>query len=359
MTMLLFLPAGDRDYRWMRLAADGIAAEGDGLPAIDPDESLVAIAPAEAVALHWASLPDRSSAQATAAARLVIAEASATPLAELHVAIGDEGGANRPIGVVAAGSMREWLAGLAAAGLDPAVMIPAPMLLPRPDEGFVRARPAGVAVVRGIDTGFADEARLTPLITGGVDPVELDRDALTAALIAAATAPPLDLRQGPFARRRRVTLDWALIRRLALLGAAILLVTLAIDLVRIVKYSVGADTIAARADALGATALSRGETVTDVDRQLTERLSTVRGPGAGFTTTAATVYGVVRSVAGTELTGIDFSPNGSLRLSVAAERESLPTDLKRALEAAGFTVTASVFSSANGRVTGEMTVTRR
>ena len=47
-----------------------------------------------------------------------------------------------------------------------------------------------------------------------------------------------------------------------------------------------------------------------------------------------------------------------MRLSVAAERESLPTDFKRALEAAGFTVTASVFSAAGGRVTGEMTVTR-
>ncbi|WP_447415113.1 hypothetical protein, partial [Clostridium perfringens] len=82
----------------------------------------------------------------------------------------------------------------------------------------------------------------------------------------------------------------------------------------------------------GRTGLARGETVTDVDRQLSERLSNVRGPGLGFTTTAAAVYAAIRATPGTELTGLDFQPNGDLRLSVAAARESLPTDLKRALE---------------------------
>ena len=104
--------------------------------------------------------------------------------------------------------------------------------------------------------------------------------------------------------------------------------------------------------------LPRGETVTDVDRQLAERLSAVRGPGLGFSRTVAAVYAAVRATPGTELTSLDFQSNGALRIGVGAARESLPTDLKRALEAAGFTVTAGTFQSANGRVTGEMTVTR-
>ncbi len=358
MTLLLFLPSGRRPYRWMTLADGAVTGEGEGVPEIDVDVPVVAVAPVDAVTLHWAEVPGRSTAQAIAAARLVVAEASATPLGELHVAVGNEGAPNRPIGVAAAGSMREWLASLAAAGIDPVAMIPAPMLLPRPDDGYIRARPGGEGVVRGPAMGFADEARLTELVTGGVEPTELDRDALTAALIADTATPSLDLRQGMFARRRRMTLDWALIQRLAMLTAAILLVTLAIDMVRIAQYNFGADAVAARANALGATGLRRGETVSDVDRQLAERLSDMRGPGAGFTTTAAAVYAVVRTMPGVELTGIDFSPNGSLRLSITAARESLPTDFKRALEAAGFDVTASVFSAANGRVSGEMTVTR-
>ncbi len=357
MTTLLFLPAGETGYRWMRVVDARIAAEGEGLP--DGDDAIVAVAPAEDVALHWAALPSRSPAQSVAAARLLVAEASAAPLVELHVAVGDEGTPERPIGVVGAGLMRDWLATLAAEGIDPVAVVPAPMLLPRPEDGYARAEIAGSSVVRGRSSGFADEAGLTALITGGVAPVTPDSDALTAALVAAATAPPLDLRQGPFARRRRFALDWALIRRLALLALLILAVTLAIALVRIAKYSFGADALNAQADAIARTGLPRGETVTDSARQLDERLSRVRGPGLGFSATTAAVFAAVRATPGSEVTALDFQANGDLRLSVAVEREALATDLKRALEAAGFAVRAGTFQAAAGRVTGELTVSAR
>ncbi|HVF93717.1 MAG TPA: type II secretion system protein GspL [Sphingomonas sp.] len=357
MTTLLFLPTMQRGYRWIDLTEGAMPREGDGIPATAED--IVAIAPAEAVTLHWAALPDRSIAQATAAARILAAEASAAPLAELHIAVGDEGTPERPIGVVGVEQMRAWLGALAAEGIDPVAMVPAPMLLPRPDEGYVRAQMAGEGVVRGPTSGFADEARLTELVTGGKAPTTLDRATMTVALVDGAEAPPLDLRQGIFARRTRRAIDWALIRRLAMLGAGILLLTLAIDLVRIVRYSLDAEAMEARADALGRTGLARGETVTDVDRQLEERLSAVRGPGLGFTTTTAAVYSAVRAVPGVEITALDFQANGELRLTLATAREALVTDVKTALEAAGFDVRAGVFQSGSGRVTGEMTVTWR
>lgn len=356
MTTFLFLPDVERGYRWIAVAEDGIMSAGEGLP--PAEGSMTAIAPAAAVTLHWAELPARSTAQAAAAARLLVAEASAAPGGELHVAIGDEGDGDRPIAVVAAATMAGWLDALAADGIDPAAVVPAPLLLPRPDEGYLRAAPGGEPVIRGRAAAFADDPLLTPLVVGA-DPVEaLSKDAMQVSLARVAGAVPLDLRQGPFARRRRRSIDWPLVRRLGLLAASILLATLAIDLVRITKFSIGADAVEARAEALGRTGLSRGETVTDVDRQLAERLSGVRGPGLGYSTTLAAVYAAVRAVPGTELTGVDFSPNGQMRLSVAAARESLPTDLKRALEAAGFAVVPGVFQSANGRVTGEMTVSR-
>ena len=363
MTTLLFLPSATQGYRWLRTGGDAAIGEGEGLPAI-ADDAIVAVAPAEAVTLHWAALPARSPAQAIAAARLLVAEASATPIGELHVAVGSEGeaagggGGERPIAVVGMGTMTGWLTDLAAHGIDPVAILPAALLLPRPDEGYVRGIVAGEALVRSRTTGFADEARLTDFIIADAPVATLDRAALDESVTAAAAAPPLDLRQGPFARRRRIGIDWALIRRLALLGAAILAVTLAIDLVRIAKYTFGADALEARAEALGRTGLARGETVTDVDRQLDERLSGVRGPGLGFSTTTAAVYAAVRATPGTELTSLDFQSNGALRIGVGAARESLPTDLKRTLEAAGFTVTAGTFQSTNGRITGEMTVER-
>lgn len=357
---LLFLPDRDTPWRWWRIDDARGASEGEGLPPPAADDRLVAVPPADAVTLHWAALPARTPAQATAAARILAGEASAAPSPELHVAVGQEGGAKvdgeRPIAVVGADAMRGWLAALATVGIDPDAMVPAPLLLPRPEEGFARAEIGGAGVVRGATSGFADEARLTELVTGGVSPRTVGRDELDQALAVAVAAPALDLRQGQFARRRRVGLDWALIRRLAWLALAVLGVTLAISLVRLAKYSFAADALDARAAQLAATGLPRGETVTDADRQLAERLGAVRGPGLGFTGMTAAVFAAVRATPGTEVTGLDFQPSGDVKLSVAAVRESLPTDLKRAIERAGFTVDASTFTNANGRVTGEMTV---
>jgi general secretion pathway protein L len=353
---LIFLPDAQASFRWWRMDAARSVEEGEGLPPPADDDRLVAVTPAEAVTLHWAALPARTPAQATAAARILAGEASAVPAAELHVAIGEEGSEERPIAVVGADAMRRWLAELAVAGIDPDAMVPAPMLLPRPDEGFARAELGGAGVVRGRTSGFADEARLTELVTGGEPPRVIGRDELSEALAAAVAMPALDLRQGPFARRRRVGLDWALIRRLARIALSILAVTLAISLVQLAKYSFAADALEAQADRLAATGLPRGETVTDADRQLSERLGAVRGPGLGFTGMSAAVFAAVRATPGTEVTGLDFQPSGDLKLSVAAARESLPTDLKRAIERAGFVVEASTFTSANGRVAGEMTV---
>lgn len=354
---LVFLPADRGPLRWWR-SDDGRVAEGEGLPPAS-DDRLVAVAPADAVTLHWAALPARSQAQATAAARLLAAEASALPAAELHVAVGPEafgGEDERPIAVVSAAAMQGWLDALAADGIDPDAVVPAPLLLPAPLSGWTRAAVGGAGVVRGATSGFADEARLTELVTRGEEVLTVGRDDLDRAFAAAGAAPPLDLCQGPFARRRQVSLDWALIRRLGWLAAAILLVLLATSLVRLIRYNAAASTLEAQADVLAATGLPRGETITDARRQLIERLGAVRGPGLGFTAMAAAVFGAVRATPGTEVTGLAFQPTGDLKITVAAARESLPTDLKRAIERAGFTVEASVFTSANGRVTGDMTV---
>jgi general secretion pathway protein L len=361
MTTVLFLPTHNTGWRWLSVGDGGVLESGEGVPVTD--EPVVAVAPADAVTLHWAALPDRSAAQATAAARILAAEASATPVGELHVAIGAEGdvggGSERPIGVVGVAAMREWLRELAAAGVEASSLVPAPMLLPRPDEGYLRAEIAGQGLVRGRSSGFADEARLTELVTGGESPATLDRALLETAIAAAVARPPLDLRQGPFARRRRVTLDWRLIRRLLTLALVILAVTLAIDLVRIVRLNLAASAAEERADALARSGLPRGETVTDPDRQLVERLSRVRGPGGGFSATVAGVVAAVRSVPGTEITAMSFEPNGDLNVSLAAQREAAPTDLKRAIEANGYAVRAGVFGAAGGRVSGQFTVSAR
>lgn len=361
---ILFLPsATDAPYRWLRIKDDAIVARGEGLPdPADPGEvdtaPLIAIAPADGVTLHWAELPDRSIAQAVAAARLAVAEASAAPLGDLHVAVGREDAADeRPIGVVSLERMRTWLAVLASEGLDPDALVPAPMLLPRPDEGYVRAELAGQGVVRGTVSGFADDARLTDLITGGAAPQTLDRETVESALVAAASAPVLDLRQGAFAKRRERSIDWALMRRLAWLALTIFVVMVMVSVIQIMRTSIAADGIENRADMIARAGLPPGATVTDADRQLDERLASLRGGGLGFSRTAAAVFSAVESVPGTELSALSFTEDGALKITVNAQAEAQADDLKARIESIGFHVEAGTFQAAAGQVTGTMTVT--
>lgn len=361
-TLVLFLPTRTAPWRWLRLAGGKVFARGEGVPETGDGDAAppVVIAPAEAVTLHWAELPDRSVAQAVSAARLLAADASAAPIAELHVAVGQEGGhIDRPIAVVSTAQMGAWLATLAGHGIDPAAMIPSPLLLPRPEQGYLRADFGGEAVVRGMVSGFADDAGLTELITGGVAPVFLGRDEIEASIGAVLAAPSLDLRQGPFARRQKRAIDWGLIRRLAWLAVAILGVTLLIGLAQIMKYSFAADSLERQADLLARQGLPRGETVSNADRQLDARLAGLRGGGAGFTATTAALFAAVRSVPGAEVRALTFEANGEMRVTVATENEGEVKDLLARLQAYGFAAESGVFQPVAGRLIGELRVRPR
>lgn len=358
-TLLFLPPRMGEPWRWLRIEGDVVAERGTGVPVAD-GAPIVAVVPADAVTLHWASLPDRSLAQAAAAARIVVSEASATPQEGLHVAVGGPDGGDRPIGVVAIERMREWLDSLRAIGMDPAVLLPAPLLLPPVEQGFLRADLGGQGVVRGQAAGFADEAGLTEWVTGGIAPMLIAGETLEHALAHAAANPSLNLRQGAFARRRRHAIDWAMVRRAALLLALLLLATLAIDLVTIARYSLAASRVEAQADAIARQALPRGAAErTDPAQALDERLSRLRGPGQGFTRTTAAVVSAVRATQGVEIAALDFQPNGDLLVTVTADGDAQTSALQARLREAGFGVSGGTFESAGGRLKGQITVTSR
>lgn len=359
---LLFLPdAAERPVAWRAYDDDGRqTGAGDDVATCAPDlpeARIVAIAPAADTMVNWAELPALAPAQARAAARLLAAENSAVPLDTLHVALGDaDERGDRPIVSVDRALLAGWISRLEALGHEPDAIVPAALLLPRPEDGFVRGEIAGQSLLRSRSSGFLEEAGLAELIVGTSPVVTLSPAETEAAMLAAIADPVIDLRDGGFAKRRPWQVDWKLLRRLALLGAGVLLVTLLIHLALILKYSTSADAIELRTRAVAQSALPGGNGDANALFALDERLAAARGGGAGFSTTAAAIYAAVRAVPNVELTAFDFAVDGSLRIMLAAATPEDIAAFQRQLERYGFDGTATQPRVEAGRQMVEMTV---
>lgn len=358
---LLFLSADpEAPVAWRLYDGDRETAAGDDLVACPPDQPearIVAIAPAAATMVNWAELPALAPAQARAAARLLAAENSVVPLDTLHVALSEADDAgDRAIVSVDRALLTGWIARLQALGHEPDAILPAALLLPRPDDGFVRGAFAGQTVLRGRSSAFLDELGLADLIVADAPVVTLSSAEAEAAMLAAIADPVVDLRDGGFAKRRPWQVDWALIRRLAWLGAGVLIATLLIHLVLILKYSTSADAIELRTRAVAQSALPGGSGDANALFALDERLAAARGGGAGFSATAASIYAAIRAVPNVELTQFDFGVDGSLRIMLAAATPEDIAAFQRQLERYGFDGTATQPRVEAGRQMVEMTV---
>src|SRR4051812_15916049 len=170
--------------------ADGRAALL--VPTPGPARTALAV-PGTDVAIHWLDLAgDLTPAQAAAAARLMLADASAEPLGEMHVAAGRVENGLTAVALAPVALMEAWLAD----GVDPDLIIPEPLLLLPPAEGLRRR---GLDH-RGIALAFSAEPELAGLVAADA-PVETVGDVeFEAGLPAALADPVVNLRQGAFAK---------------------------------------------------------------------------------------------------------------------------------------------------------------
>jgi general secretion pathway protein L len=362
--LLLFLGRAGGIDGWLHLENGAVAARGQGADPPPPAGSVpvAAIVPGDSVALHWLDLPaGLAPAQAAAAARLAAVDYSAQPLADMHVAVGrsGDGGAPRCVALASAAAMTGWLEGCRTAGFDPDLILPETLLLAPPEEGFTRFDRGSVSLYRGAFDAFAVEPELAAPLLLGQAVRDLDGEAFEAGLAAALDRPLVNLRQGAFARRRDWSLDRALVRRLALLAAAILLVSLAIQAVSILRYTFAADSLEREARQVASAALPRSPGVTDASSELGRRLIGLRGGGLGFAATAAPVFAAIRDTANAELASLAFTPDGTLRANVQADTPATVAALAARIEAAGFAVESGPLRGAGGRQAAELIVRPR
>lgn len=367
--LLVFLDRHNEPDGWLQLRAGATAARGgsvEGMPPVANPETgealrVVAVVPGDAVSIHWLEVPaGLAPAQALAAARLMAADVSAQPVSDMHVAIGPEveGEPARAVALVPALTMAGWIGRLQALGLDPDLILPEPLLLPRPDQGFLRYDREPLPLFRARSDAFSIEPELAELIVPSDGLVTLDKPAFEAGIPSAIADPPVNLRQGAFAKRRRWKLEWKLIRRLAMLAFGILLVTLAIQVVSILRYTYATDALEAEAERVAARALPR-VTVSNAPAQLERRLTELGGSGAGYSEIASALFAAVRDTPNVELAGLIFDPGGSLRATVQADSPATLSIFQERISASGFTVEAGPLRTGGGRPVAELTVRAR
>lgn len=351
------------DGRWLRILAGGIVARGeavaDALP-LGEIEQAIAIVPAADAIVRTIDLPDLADLQAQGAARMAAAETSMLLPEALHVAVGRADAEGRRLAVsVPVGRIASLLADLAESGIDPDHLIAAPLLLMRPEAGFVRGDLGGEIVVRGTDTAFADDDVLTPLLVGDAPLETLDRAALEAGLIAAIEFPEADLRHGAFAKRRHWQVDTARLRRLAIMTLALGMLVLAVQIVTIVRLNNRAGSLEAATLVQATAVLPPGTTVTDPVMQAEARLATMQGAGGGFEPLAAAIGAAVNATPNVELGSMVFDGDGGLRATVRAASDADLTAVETRLTASGLLVTPGPIVANQGRPYRDITVRAR
>jgi general secretion pathway protein L len=354
----LVLMLGD-PLRWLRIAGGQVVDRGQGTIGARPEDRVVAVVPGADVAVHRGELPDLAEAQARAAARLLIAEQSAASVDTLHVAIGAADAESvRTLVAIDSGRMAAWLNDAALQGFDPDVILAAPLLLPRPDTGYLIGELGPETVVRGVDSAFADDPVLTPLVTGGTA-IRLDAAEVEAAVVAAVADPEVDLRQGVFAKRRSWGLDRARIRRIAALAATLLGIVLVTEIVQLIRLDGAARSIEENNRVLARAVLPPGTTVNDPVLQLREALAARQGPGGGLLPLASAVAGAVESTPNAELGALVFDGGGTLRATIRASSPADLTMLDTKLAAMGLAVAPGTTMVDQGKQVRDTTVSAR
>lgn len=320
--VILLPPDADTPLAWLTVADDAVRARGtgDGWPRQeDATIRAMLVAPAGAVALHRALLPDLAARQAQAAARLMAVENALGDPEALHVASGPrDGDGALDVAVVANADMVAWLTWAEAHGLDAGPVVPAALLLPRPDEGFVRGRVGAETIARDKSAAFAVDPALAALVIDDAPVAEVSDGDIELALLAALGDPPLDLRQGPFARRKKRAIDWSLLKRLAVLVGLILLASLVMALVTIVKLNTDSDRLDTRALAAARTVVPDTSSVEQAQAALEARAASRGVGGRGFSATAARLFAALDQSPAAALTAFDVAADGGVRATIAA-----------------------------------------
>lgn len=364
--LIVSCPSGaDAALHWWRVESGHVVARGqDFTPpsqaARDGDAPVMALVPAADTVIRTLDMGDMSAPQAEAAARYRAADLSIG--GDVFVAVRalgravDEGGMRVLCATIARATLADHLAELALRGLDPDIILPVGLLLPAA-EHRVAATFGDLAAERLGDLVLPPDEALGAVLLGTVAPVSLDSDARDTAMVAALADPPLNLRQGEFARRTPLfALAPGQGRTLAWLFGALLLVSLAIPLLEIGKNYLGADLAERRALASAERHVPGAIDVGQAEAQLDAKLA-ARGTGNSVVSVPMSgLLAAMQPVPGVVIRQADYRPGGIVGAMIAAPRVEDLNAVLIALQNNGYKVTAANRSDATGQAVADITV---
>lgn len=323
---------------WQRFADGRETASGAGWPAAG--EPVVLAVPGEDVTLHWLDLPDLAPAQAAAAARMLLADGLGE--ADPHIAVAPGSGL-RTVAVAGRTAMSEWLANLAANGLSASAIVPDPLLLPMPANGWSVLAQDSRTLARCADAAFAAETELAALLIG---------DAPTApARIGLPDPLPINLLSGDYAPVTRWQPPAGLARRFAVLAAVLAGLWLAGDVAALLRArSAVADADAATL-ALARPFLPAGAEDGAAALAQLQAVARQRGADGGLAALAAPLTAAIAQRNSAALASLSYTPSGGLTAGVAGG-EGEARALAAAIQSAGLSARAGLTrASSDGSIT--------
>lgn len=311
-TRLIFLAGDGEPPGYMTLGLDGFVLERGRLPASGGETRDVLVVPGAETSARWLELPGGGLAQARSAAGFLLTEELAGE--DPHIAVGQaEADGRRLVVVVGEQRLRGWLDEAGRFGIDPAAVVPDYLMLPVPQGDEILAAPFGpLLAVRGERLAFSVERDLAETVLEGRPFRLLGSEELEVVAPARALDPPLDLRQGLFARREP-GISPRLARRAAVLGAVALLLPLVLTLAGLARDELAAQDLRRQAVSVAAEVAPGAS---DPLAAVEQRLAALRAADA-FPALAGDLFRAVEAVPGMQMDMLVYSGDGALRTSVA------------------------------------------
>ncbi|MBO9575220.1 MAG: general secretion pathway protein GspL [Sphingobium sp.] len=365
----IIMPGSEPDAppSWIRLVNNHIVQRGTGERWRHVDEAeegpidgeALLVLPPHATTLHWIACPEMTERQGAQAAKIMALEASIGAGAGLHASVLPSETPEQPhiVAVTSESAMTHWINWCTDRGMPNAHFVPAALMLPAPESGFIRGLVGPNEVVRGVDTAFDAEEPAARLIMGREPVTDLTEPSIDDMLQVALLEPPLDMREGPFAVQTPGFFEPGRVKRMAIMIGLILLVGLLVSLVRVVKLNMEASSLDARTVELARTVDPAIVDAADAEVKLSARLAERGGNGA-FTGAMAGLMTAMRGTPAVSLASVNQAADGTLRVRLSGARAEDINAVLLALQDAGWRISADAVQQQGDRLVADIQVVR-